>query len=334
MMSMPPPQMETLSEYSARFADVEYWRPYALEVCKRHNLLPCAATRCNNPGTYPTFIVNNTWVIKFFGQRFNGLVALGAEVDANHLLENRAIPVPALLIEGDLYTDTNEWRWPYLVFNFVDGRSLGDVRDAMQPGDLLTLAVQLGSLVRTLHETDLRNAKVHRPTWDVYLEMLATHRADCGNRQRAWAALPERLIQQIPGYLSSNPSLADTTRAPVLLHADITADHALMQNDEQGWRITGLIDWGDAMVGDPAYELLALHLDAFNCDKALLRAYLDSYGMFNDRRAQLPTMLMCLTLISQYPLMKMVCGRFPHAKEFATLGELANALFDENFPNL
>jgi hygromycin-B 7''-O-kinase len=39
-----------------------------------------------------------------------------------------------------------------------------------------------------------------------------------------------------------------------------------------------LIDFGDAMVGDLHYELAALHLDLFDCDKRLLRQFLDHYG--------------------------------------------------------
>jgi hygromycin-B 7''-O-kinase len=333
-MSMPPPQMETQSEYVARFADVDYWRPYVQEVCKRHSLFPRDAIRCKNPGTYPTFIVNNTWVVKFFGQRFNGLAAHDAEVEANHLLQDSTIPIATLLIEGDLYPHKDEWRWPYLVFNYLEGRSLGEIRSAMQPNDLHRLAAELGSLVRTLHEIDLRDTKVLRLAWDAYLAMLATFEADCIDRQRTWAALPDHLRQHIPDYLAAHPLHIDMGKRPVLIHADITVDHVLLQKDDLGWRITGLIDWGDALVGDPTYELLALHIDAFNCDKALLSEFLREYRGFDKQHAQLPTFLMYLTLISQYPLMKIVCERFPHAKGLATLEELANALFDEDSPNL
>ena len=40
---------------------------------------------------------------------------------------------------------------------------------------------------------------------------------------------------------------------PALLHADLAADHIRFSVEEQ--RITGIIDWGDASIGDPDYEL-------------------------------------------------------------------------------
>jgi len=42
----------------------------------------------------------------------------------------------------------------------------------------------------------------------------------------------------------------------------------------EGSRLTGVIDWGDAIVTDRHYELAKLHLDTFDCDKRLLRAFL------------------------------------------------------------
>ena len=48
--------------------------------------------------------------------------------------------------------------------------------------------------------------------------------------------------------------------------------HAFVENG----RLTGIIDWGDAMVTDRHYELIQLHRDMFGCDKALLRVFLDA----------------------------------------------------------
>jgi len=40
----------------------------------------------------------------------------------------------------------------------------------------------------------------------------------------------------------------------------------------------GLIDFGDAKVGNPLYDLVALHLSSFRCSKSLLKEFLKSYG--------------------------------------------------------
>jgi aminoglycoside 2''-phosphotransferase len=44
---------------------------------------------------------------------------------------------------------------------------------------------------------------------------------------------------------------------PVLLHADLAPDHIRFSIEER--RIAGIIDWGDASIGDPDYELSYLY---------------------------------------------------------------------------
>jgi aminoglycoside 2''-phosphotransferase len=46
---------------------------------------------------------------------------------------------------------------------------------------------------------------------------------------------------------------------PVVLHADLTGDHILV--DITSGQIAGIIDWGDATVGDPAYDFAGLLAD-------------------------------------------------------------------------
>jgi aminoglycoside 2''-phosphotransferase len=57
-------------------------------------------------------------------------------------------------------------------------------------------------------------------------------------------------------YLSDNDLLG---YEPALLHADLASDHIRYAPDSG--RITGVIDWGDASIGDPDYELSYLFRD-------------------------------------------------------------------------
>ena len=63
------------------------------------------------------------------------------------------------------------------------------------------------------------------------------------------------------------------------LHGDITADHVLLSRQTRGWEITGLIDFGDARVGDSLYEFVApLAFYTFGRPR-LTRVLLESYGL-------------------------------------------------------
>jgi aminoglycoside phosphotransferase (APT) family kinase protein len=81
------------------------------------------------------------------------------------------------------------------------------------------------------------------------------------------SSLPPHLIAQIDHYLAR---LGPPQR--VFVHGDLMSRHVFVDDG----RLTGIIDWGDAMVTDRHYELAKLHLDLFECDKALLRVFVDA----------------------------------------------------------
>ncbi len=60
-----------------------------------------------------------------------------------------------------------------------------------------------------------------------------------------------------------------------LLHADLTRDHIFL--DESG-RLTGIIDFGDAVVGPPGDEFPVLFIDAFDCVERLVIEFIRRYN--------------------------------------------------------
>ncbi|KTC87137.1 Phosphotransferase enzyme family protein [Legionella drozanskii LLAP-1] len=67
------------------------------------------------------------------------------------------------------------------------------------------------------------------------------------------------------------------------------------------WHICGLIDFGDAMLGLPEYDLLGPGAFLIQGDKQLLREFLTSYGYLpNEMTEILSHQLMALMLLHQY----------------------------------
>lgn len=86
--------------------------------------------------------------------------------------------------------------------------------------------------------------------------------------RREYGELHQRITGEV--YQSLEPSIrekiddefnrfqdTDLDFNPVISHRDLTSDHIL----ELDGRITGVIDWGDACVGDPAFDLTGLLMD-------------------------------------------------------------------------
>ncbi|WP_330184916.1 phosphotransferase [Nocardia sp. NBC_01503] len=69
------------------------------------------------------------------------------------------------------------------------------------------------------------------------------------------AADGRELVRRWEGYLGRDGNFE---YSPVLIHADVSLDHLLVTGD----RITGVIDFGDAQIGDPDYDLCYLWPEA------------------------------------------------------------------------
>ena len=138
------------------------------------------------------------------------------------------------------------------------------------------------------------------------------------------SSLPPHLVAQIDDCLTR---LRPFDR--VFVHGDLVANHVYVANG----RLTGIIDWGDAMVADRHYEIIQLYRDMFGCDKALLRVFLaaSDWPVSND----FPRQALGLALrrqavgLAQHPTMDVfepIAARLP-LQEIATLDDLATELF-------
>lgn len=90
---------------------------------------------------------------------------------------------------------------------------------------------------------------------------------------------------------------------------------------------TGLIDFGDTMMGNILYELVALHIDLFRCDKRLLNAFLLCYDLPAPFREQFATKALCMTLLHRFDVMKGAISHLPPLADIETLGQLAELLW-------
>jgi hygromycin-B 7''-O-kinase len=265
MPAVPPHPADSLAldlaAYRARLSDAAFWAPYVAVVLRRHGL-PDGTPQAGTPGTFPTFLVGG-YAVKLFGEHFGGATDYSTERAVYEVLRGAPeLPVPALIGTGYLFEAAapDVWPWPYLITTRIGGdpwRTAATTPDAQR-----ALARQLGTVMRAVH------ALPHPPALVRERDPLAELRATSAERHRVWGTLPPHLVTQIDGYLAA---LSPERR---LVHADLHADH-LFTN---GTRLTGVIDWADALVCDPYYELPALHLGTFGGRPALLREFLAGYG--------------------------------------------------------
>jgi aminoglycoside phosphotransferase (APT) family kinase protein len=158
-----------------------------------------------------------------------------------------------LLAEGRLHDDV-EAPWPYLITARMSG--IASSRTELSAGERFAVAEELGSQVRRVHA--LRPSGVATDA-----DWPALHVGAAAKQ----SSLRPHLIAQIDDYLAR---LGPFDR--VFVHGDLVANHLFVENG----RLTGIIDWGDAMVTDRHYELGKLYFDTFRCDKKLLTVFLEA----------------------------------------------------------
>jgi hygromycin-B 7''-O-kinase len=157
---------------------------------------------------------------------------------------------------------------------------------------------------------------------------LQSQRRGCRQSFEEWGCLPEHLMAQLDDFLLPVDELLDSRSTPHLIHADLTADHVLGRLECGRWHSLALIDFGDAMVGNLYYELVALHLDLFHGDKRLLAAYLDAYGLDKQARRKLPMLAMNMALLHRFNVLGPVFERDPGLRQVPTLNDLADMLWN------
>lgn len=261
----------TARAYGRWFTDLAVWMPMVRHVARVHDLPEPGALSVGTPGSHPVFTAAAGYVVKFYAPHWPHNVA--AEARAYAALEyGRDLPVPKRWAEGALYRDGERWPWPYLVTTRIPGRSVGELREALGREDLSSVARELAPVLRGLHHLPLP-CDAPDTAWQ---ERLARLRGEAvGHRQRE-GGWPESVLSGLPRYLEEAWRLPAPLR---LVHADVTEDHALLvPGGGGGWRLSGLIDFADSFIGDPAYDLVALYLSLLHCDAQALGAFLQAYG--------------------------------------------------------
>ncbi len=249
-----PPSFTSLEAHVSTLANVDFWRPYVTAVLERQGL--AGAGRELEAGfnaTYPTFLYGDV-VVKLFGYSRVWRKSHAAERGAHILIaSDPEIAAPRLLGEGRLYEGADE-SWPYLVTTRLHAEARWRVE--LTGVQERALASELGRQVRRVHALPPENVATHADWKAVDVAAAAKQ-----------SSLPAHLVAQVPEYVAGLGPADE-----VFVHGDITANHVYVSDG----RLSGVIDWGDAMVTDRHYELIQIYRDMLHCDKALFRVFLDA----------------------------------------------------------
>ncbi len=140
-------------------------------------------------------------------------------------------------------------------YPFVAYRVLPGVAEDHPAGPSAALATDLGEGLGRLHAIDPSRVPPTPTGWED--EVLGDHLTDLVAYVSALRAhLCGDLLAEAEPYLTSRIDLPRAAGSRRFTHNDICAEHVLV--DPATGRLSGLIDWTDAMVTDPAVDFVGL----------------------------------------------------------------------------
>ncbi|MFC4516702.1 aminoglycoside phosphotransferase family protein [Streptomyces ehimensis] len=304
------PPVETDEQWDAVVPDESVMRPAVEDLCGRLGLAGAPLVRFPE-GTQPVYAVGDEHVLKLFpGAAARDGVAEGRVL--SHVEGRLPVATPRVRAYGPY---ENGWR--YVLMSRLPGASLAHCWDRIPPADRERLVAGIGEALAVLHSLDPGPLEdVLGPgDWGAFLD----RRRECAVEQQRTRGLPAAWLEQIPEFLDSVP----LPRAPrrSLLHTEVMRQHVLVDVDADGWRLTGLFDFEPAMVGDRAYDFVAVGLFVNQGEPALQTRLATAYG-----HAFAPDELLAYTLLHVYSDLPRYLRELP-VPTTGTLPALAEAWF-------
>lgn len=227
-------------------------------------------------------LVGGEWVFRF-PRRAIALRLLAHETAVLPRLAGRLpLPIPFPELIG---VPSDRFPWPYWGARLVPGTELADT--GLPDDQRVHAASALGGFLRTLHDPALATLVLREPVPVPELPRDPMRRGDPGVRgsmAREWLArlATAGLWQPDPAVfrlLDEAEPLGAADGPPVLVHGDLHQRHLLLGADG---RATGVIDWGDVCLADPAVDLSLAYSGFAGPARAAL---LDAYGPVPAERA-------------------------------------------------
>ncbi|MET9290690.1 aminoglycoside phosphotransferase family protein [Streptomyces sp. NPDC003077] len=260
------------ASYAELRNDQKFWEPLARRALDGLGLPAPRELRVPGESTNPVLVGDPGPVVKLYGEHWCGPDNLAAESEAYEVLRGTRLPIPRVLGRGELRPGTEAWPWPFLVVEKVPGMPWREAMNTADRPTLLSLARDLGRLIRRMNAVPLTGSTALRRDSPIFPRLLKERRAATIEDHRAWGHLSPRLLDRLNAFLPDVDVLLSDQEIR-FVHGDLHGTNIFV--DVRNPRVTGLVDFTDVYAGDPRYSLVQLHLNAFRADRELLSALLE-----------------------------------------------------------
>jgi aminoglycoside phosphotransferase (APT) family kinase protein len=297
---------------------------------------------CDHAGlTYRSIETLVTWDQKYCanalyrldGQRYLKVFGPTAErqyhierVVLRSLDDHPVIPAPRILAAGEPTSGQ-----PYLVLTAIPGKTAEEVWDDLPRPDQLAIAQELGTITAAIHQLPQeylaaverqyggRHEHIIRPLLaDRIAEIEATVTLSVHQKDALLRFLHEEAPEHLAGPLK-------------VLHFDLAHNHIYLSQDPDKWWVTGILDWGEAVLGPPEWDIVYLWHWTFTTatqDKEAMQTCLETFFAAQPRPERFARR--CLAAVLHTPSMWLLWPDF--AAQAGAEGNIVRAMTEYFYP--
>jgi len=216
----------------------------AIDIARGHSL-PHAAPHVFSTGTNLVVALDPGIVLKIFPP-MSRRQFLSERASLSQLRGRLSVPIPEMLLEGE------RDQWPYLVISRLEG-TLGTQAWPLLPEDQKEAVLrEIGETIAQVQRVPVGDLANLEPRWE---QFISTQIEGCRARH-VRLGLPQKYLDGLDDILREAGTLIPMEAPPVILTGEFIPENLLLTRRSCGWRLSGLIDFGDVMTGRGEYDLL------------------------------------------------------------------------------
>lgn len=305
------PTIATPEEYKRLFDDPRPVLPALRAIAQRHAFGSVTLRRFRYGSNF-VYAAGPGRVVKLFAPLYESEFRI--ERDAlTAASKTLGTAYPEILAEGEIEG------WPYIVLRRISGHPPVKVWKELSPADRLVVMAQLGEVIAALQRAPLPQEGPVRVNWPIFIASQLVN----SPFHHARTGVAPGWIDALPAFLEAHREALLGQKRRVLLHADLTDDNVLLAKRRGRWRLSGVLDFADAMVGAPEYEFIAPAYMYTRGDRQLLARLYEAAG----HPAPDPERLLAWTLLHRFAHLKAYVRQAGEIAE-GDYPALARALFD------
>jgi hygromycin-B 7''-O-kinase len=218
--------------------------PVALDIARGHGLT-CTAPQIFSTGTNLVVGLDDERILKIFPPIYRAQF-ISERGSLTQLRGRLSVPIPEILFEGE------REQWPYLVITRLPGILGTEAWPALPEDQKERVLALIGTTIAEVQRVPLGDLSQIKPRWD---QFIARQIEGCRARH-ARLGLPQKFLQGLDELLHDAATLVPLNKPPAILTGEYIPENFLLCQDSAGWRLSGLIDFGDVMTGWGEYDLL------------------------------------------------------------------------------